>query len=459
MFRGTKPDPSAKKVSNMKIKKNILLIAGLLVFVVSSSLLLMALQTVAAQPVAVAAPNASNDNRRIAAIFVENRVGPALNDKVAVLEDFLTSRITEKGFSVISREVSINALKTYSSVEISAASATAVTAKVETPAGSKEAAAEVGKATAAQVSVTPGTTSLDRATSDSSSALRLAQNLGADYLLVASITSFGSEKKTDAELKTVNVIYTLRVSYKVLEAAQGGSLIADTVKAVKTIRSTESNQTENSDIINELLDDAATQVAENAGRKQPTIAKPSSPPKQVEIAVSCGMQDLVQMPISIPDVRVLDDGTLYISTNHLGIQVLDATVEIDGFAIGSAPGKFRVRLGPSKMRITREGFTPWERQVNCNEGQKFKVALQMSEAGYDRWMKSTTFLFGLKTAEKLTDGTVKMMEGFAQTLKQSGYRVDTKTDVKANIEAKGKSLFDGAQFNTSLFGKDKDKDK
>jgi len=39
-----------------------------------------------------------------------------------------------------------------------------------------------------------------------------------------------------------------------------------------------------------------------------------------------------------------------------------------------------------------------------------------------------------------------MMEGFAQTLRQSGFRVDSKTDVnvKANIEAKGKSLFDGA---------------
>jgi len=48
--------------------------------------------------------------------------------------------------------------------------------------------------------------------SDSTSALRLAQNLGADYLLVASLASFGSEKKTfeDGGLKTVNVRLKMR---------------------------------------------------------------------------------------------------------------------------------------------------------------------------------------------------------------------------------------------------------
>ena len=41
--------------------------------------------------------------------------GKAFDNKVPVLEDFITSRITEKGFSVISREVVIDSLKNYSS--------------------------------------------------------------------------------------------------------------------------------------------------------------------------------------------------------------------------------------------------------------------------------------------------------------------------------------------------------
>jgi hypothetical protein len=390
---------------------------------------------------------------RKAAIFVENRAGPAFNDKVEVLEDLLTSRITGKGFSVISREDAINALKTYSSVEVTAASGTAVSAKVATPAGQTGVAAEVVKATGAEISATPATIKADQALSDSSSALRLAQNLGADYLLVASITSFGTEKKTyeDAGLKTVNVINTLRVSYKVLDGVQAGSLIADTVKATKTTRFTENSQTEDSALIDDLLDDAATQVAENAGGKQSTIATASVLPNSVEITVSCGMQDLVNLPVSVPDIRVLDDGTVFVSTNRLGIQVLDATVEMDGIAIGSAPGKFKVHPGLSKMKITREGFAPWERTVNCSDGQKFNVALQMSEEGYARWKNNTTFLFGIETGKKLTGGAVDMMGGLAQALRQSGYRVDTRSDVKANIDEKGKSLFDGATLK--LFGK------
>lgn len=438
---------------------------------------------------------------RKVAIFVENRVGPAMNDKVAVLEDFLTSRITEKGFSVISREDAINALKRYTTVGVEASSqkgininanhesensaavaesaqakvteAGAAHGKVESSSkppksasaelvasgaaqiaatgsavdkssGNASASVDLAKSDSAKIAITPETTRLDQALSDNSSALRLAQNLGADYLLVASITSFGTEKRTDNELKTVNVINTLRVSYKVLEAVQGGSLIGDTVKVSKTTRFTENSQTENSGIIDDLLDEAATQVAENAGRKQSTIAAAAVQPKLVDITVSCGMQDLAQLPVSVPDIRVLDNGTLIVSTNHLSIQVLDATVEMDGIAVGSAPGQFKVRSGLSKMRITREGFTPWERTVNCSEGQKFNVALQMSEAGYARWKDNTLFLFGLETGKKLTDATVTVMQGFAQTLRQSGYRVDTKTDIKADIQTKGKSLFDGA---------------
>ena len=362
---------------------------------------------------------------RKAAIFVENRAVAALNDKVPVLEDFLTSRVTEKGLSVISREVAINALKTYANAEIAV-----TTAK-------------------AQISATPGVNKLDQLLSDNTSALRLAQDLGADYLLVASISSLGTEKKTfkGDGIETMNVTHTLRVSYKLLEAVQGGSLIGDTVKATKTIRFTENNQTEDSDLVNGLLEDAATQVAASVGRKRDVIAEPALSRGLVEITVACCMQDLVQLPVSVPDIRVLDDGTLTVTTNHLAIQVVDATVEVNGTAIGSAPGKFKVSPGLNKMKISREGFKDWERTVNFSDGQKFNVALQMSDAGYARWKDNTTFLFGLKTGEKMTDAVVKVAEGFAQTLRQSGYRVDTRTDVKANIEAKGKSLFDGVTIN------------
>jgi hypothetical protein len=380
------------------------------------------------------------------AIFVENRAGAQLNDKVAVLEDLLTSRVSEKGLSVISREVAINALKSYPVTEVATSAPKGTSVKAEGPGGAAEAATVAAGAGQAKISARPGVNKLDNLLAENTSALRLAQNLGADYLLVASIASLGAEKKSfkDGAFETVNITHTLRVSYKLLDAVQGGSLIGATVKATKTIRFTENSATEDSDLVNGLLDDAATQVAASLGRKRETVPEPTPGRALVEITVACGMQDLVQMPVSIPDIRVLDDGTLMVTTNRLGIQVLDATVEINGTAVGSAPGKFKVPPGLNKLKITREGFKDWERTVNLSQGQKFNVALQMSEAGYARWKDTTTFMFGLETGRKLTDGVVKMMEGFAQTLRQSGYRVDTRTDVKANIQSQGKSLFDGA---------------
>lgn len=408
---------------------------------------------------ASAAQNASPPGAptvRKAAIFVENRAGVALNDKVAVLEDFLTSRVTGKGFSIISREVTVEAMKRITLV-------TEVDRSRQISGGN----AKTSETLKEKDYVISAPSELDRKLSDHSTALRLAQNLGADYLLVASIASFGTETRTftDGDFKTKNVIHTLRVSYKVLEGVQGGSVIAETVTRTKTTRFTENSQTENSDIVNGLLEEASTLVAGDVAKKVYSLPPPAAGPALVEITVSCGMQDLVQF--SLPDVRVLDNGTLVVTTNRLAMQVLNATVEVDGISIGNAPGKFKVRPGLSKMKITREGFKPYERTVNFSEGQTFdNVALQMSEAGYARfkdnvalWKDQIAFLFALKTGEKLTDGTVKMMEGFAQTLRQSGYRVDARTDSKVNIEHKGKSLFDGAQFTTSLFGNDKEKDK
>ena len=50
--------------------------------------------------------------------------------------------------------------------------------------------------------------------------------MGADYIIVTAITSFGTEKKSfkGYGVETVNIITNLRASYKILEGVQGGNL-------------------------------------------------------------------------------------------------------------------------------------------------------------------------------------------------------------------------------------------
>ena len=349
---------------------------------------------------------AEQDGRGIrkAAIFVENRAGNDLNNKVSALEDFLTSRITGKGFSILSREVLINSLRNY-------------------PPESGDGEGE------------PSAAKLDKLLSNNTSVLRLAQMMDVDYIIAASIASVGTEKKVfrGYGVETVNLVTTLRVSYKILEAVYGGTLVADTVKVSNTMRSTESSHTESSDMINELLDNASVMIAESLMQKQ--LAQTPQKADLAEITISCGMQDLAQLPTSVPDIRLTEKQKIVIENNNPEVQALDVTVELNGTVIGSAPGLFKASPGLNKIRLSREGFKDWERTINITNGQSLKVALQMTDAGYKRWKDNTDFLYLLKKDEKLTEAEVERIKGLAQMFRQSGFKVDIKEDIKGKTKS------------------------
>ena len=426
---------------------------------------------------------------RKVAIIVENRAGAQLNDKVAVFEDLLSSRIAGKGYSVISRDVTLNALKTYPSVGVAASSQSAVNAnavnashthattattahekleqatvqhtkendsdfgsytndfeasQVDTSKyhggqtnvshefGHGSASVELAQSDSAKFAVTPDPTRLDQALSDSTSALRLAQNLGADFILIPSLTTYGTERKayTGDGISTVNVTHTLRVSCKIVEAGAGGAIKGDMATATKTIRQSGNLSVDSSEVINELLDDAAGQLADalvkNAGSLPTEVAKAS----MVNFSIVCSMTDIKDQPITVPDVQVTADKRVVKTNAPIEVQPLDVTVELDGIAIGSAPGTFQAFPGLHKLRLSREGFKDWERTVNIYAGQKLRVALQMIDEGFARWQENMAFLQLLQDDRKLTDAEAKKIEGIAKFWSESHYRVDTKENVK-----------------------------
>jgi len=345
------------------------------------------------------------DVQRKIAIIVQNRGAAALNDKVPVLEDLVSSRVAGKGFSVISRDDVTRSLKDYST--------------------GKDPNGELG--------------ALDRSLEDNSSALRLAQNLGADYILVPSIVSLGTEKKNYSGngINTLNITHRLRVTYKIVEAGQGGAVRGGAFTSEKTIRQTPDLQTDSSDVINELLDDAAEQLADAIVQNAPSLPAEAAKAAMVNFNVSCSMTDPRQQPILISALGITADNHVVLTNQPIAVQAMDVTVELDGVALGSAPGSFQGRPGLHKIHLSREGFDPWERTINIYDGQNLRVALQMSNAGYARWADTTAFLATLDANRKLTDAEVKRIEGIAEFFKNSHYRVDT----KENIHVTYKSLF------------------
>jgi len=157
-----------------------------------------------------------------AAILVENRAGNDMADKVSVLEDKLNSSLAGKGFSIMSR---------------------AAVARAETALSNAGAQAETLDTTSQQL----GT---------------MAHDIGADFIIYVSISSFGNEKKsyTGNGITTDNYTYMLRVAYRLIEAGEGGAITGGTAIASKMIRQTSGLQTDTTELINQLLDDAASQV-------------------------------------------------------------------------------------------------------------------------------------------------------------------------------------------------------
>ena len=422
------------------------------------------------------------------AIIVENRAGAQFNDKVAVLEDLLGSRIAGKGYSIISRGVTVNALKSYDTAGVAVTSQTALNASAgsasannaaasitgqgdstqtaalgataandygtnsaaldlarkdsaqiaasqasaDSASGHSSAALDLTRSGSAQVAVTPETTRLDQALSDNTSALRLAQNLGADFILIPAITTYGTKKSTfnGDGVSTINVTHTLRVSYKIAEAGTGGEIKGGMVTAVRTIRQSSSLQVDDTDVINELLDDAADQLADTLAQNANSLPATVAKDKMVSFKIACSMTDPRQQPILVSALGISADDHVIVTNQPIAVQPLDVTVELDGVAIGSAPGAFQAYPGLHKLRLSREGFDAWERTVNIYDGQTLRVALQMSAAGYARWADATAFLATLDNQHKLTDAEAEKIRGLAKFYSESHYRVDTKENVQ-----------------------------
>ena len=156
---------------------------------------------------------------RKAALLVENRAGEQYKKQAMLLEDLLLSRAAGQGLTLLSRQVVTDAI------------------------------AKEGQGA-----------NLDQLLSERTSALRLSQNLGVDFVLFAALSSVGKDSRNfnDGNLNVKSEVHTMRVTYKLIEAGEGGALAGDTIKVSRSMRGTQTAGQESTEIFNELIDDAVT---------------------------------------------------------------------------------------------------------------------------------------------------------------------------------------------------------
>lgn len=293
---------------------------------------------------AFAIPGFSAENRSDApplraAIFVQNRAGTEFTDKLDMLNDLLTTRLTEKGFSVIDRSIVLAKFREARDLEPA----------LQRDISALEKAAGGGN----------GSGGIENSLSGAS-ALRIAQMIGADYLVIASLNSFGHETRTFQGEGTgygtgnKSSTYTLRIALKVLEGNSGGTVYGDLVSVAERVAVVERLNVESTEIVNKLLDAGSVKVAENIGDK---IQK-------------------------IRDVKVKAVAVVEFSVKS---NVDGATVELDGAVIGSTPGRFVAAPGLHQMRISKQWLTTWDRTINIYANQLLNVTLELSAEGIQRY--------------------------------------------------------------------------
>lgn len=348
-----------------------------------------------AQPAATPAKPSSY----VAAVVVSNRAGPDFDEKASALDDLLSARLADLGFQLISRETVTGGLRSYA------------------PGAATDQASAAASASA------------EAAFIDQSSAVRLAQNLGADYLLHATLVSYAKTERTVTAYGNTlnNYDYTLRVAYKILDAQNGGALTGDVVTATHTEQASASSSASVGGVFENLLNQASEKITASLRVRRDTgriaAAKPAA--KQVTITLNVEAADLY-----IPDVRINAENVVTVGESKFKVTPLNATVEVDGVAVGTAPGKITLRPGFSRLRLSREGFASWERTISASEGQTLNIALTMTPEGLARFRESTAFLNELKNNAKLTDAEVKVLEGQAKSLENSFFKVDTKENFR-----------------------------
>lgn len=311
-----------------------------------------------------------------AAIFVANHAGKGFDDLLDTLRDLITNRLTEKGFSIVDK------------------------AEVVKPMAESKEDSEQAKAVKRQLA--DFNVALQKREEDflagikddmdGASALRLAQQMGADYVLVATVTSFGKATKKATVLgQSVDVSeFTLRVGLKLLEGVAGGSVYGDVVKVSAKVDNT--IEGENSEMVNGLLDDAATKIAENVEKRIRT--RP------------------------IPAAEKVSDAALRIACN-----VENADVMVDGAVVGSAGQKLNVKPGLHAVVIRREWFRDWKRTVNVQPGMVLDVQLELSELGMKKYQEIKTFELTSKRYEVLTDAEKAAIADRTKVTAAEAYRI------------------------------------
>lgn len=312
-----------------------------------------------------------------ASVFVKNLLPEEYAGKTAVLKSLLVSRLSSEGFNIVDKDDVVTAINNLKKGKESKADKKLLEQFLEFSDG-------ISGTTVAKYAVfkdMQGNDSKKYDIFDEASILRLSQMLNCEYFIVSDLVSFNKNSKSfkGYGVKQNIVEYVLRVSIKLSDAVNdGGSIYGDTVVVTEKISQSDSLQQNMGDMMDSMLNEASVKISENILNELKKLKKPLPITDNVEFSV-------------VSDV-------------------LGAVVELDGAVLGSSPGKFKVKPGLHKIRVTKPRYVDWERQINVFPQQVLNVSMVKSSQGVDADRKEVDLALDekervsdIENKDKLTD--------------------------------------------------------
>jgi len=251
------------------------------------------------------------------------------------------------------------------------------------------------------------------------STVRVAQMLGCDYIMLVSIVGASHTSRTAGDKQVT--IFTLRMTTKVNEAAQGSSVYGSNWTNKLPVPGQYTAGADELNYYNDLIDQWSTATGQEIASKVQTWrrAEPADT-ALVEFRVSTTVDELVQgleSGVRAPN-ELLDEMRRLVG---------GVTVEIDGATVGSSPGTFKASPGLHQMRITRQWMQPWQQTVNIQPGATFRVALELSDAGLQRYRS----LEGFRAAVAI---------GYAEAAMRKGIKINFDTAAWRDVGNRGSEI-------------------
>ena len=251
------------------------------------------------------------------------------------------------------------------------------------------------------------------------STVRVAQMLGCDYIMLVSIIGASHTARTAGDRQVT--VFTLRMSTKVNEAAQGSSVYGSNWTNKLPVPGQDTDGGDALNYYNDLFDQWATATGEEIAQKAPTWRR--------DLAVDTTMVEFsVSTTVDEFSIQGLESGVR--ASNEL----FDEMRRLAGGDGGDrrcdgrlVPGTFKATPGLHQMRVTRQWMQPWQQTVNIQPGATFRVALELSDAGLQRYRS----LEGFRAAVAI---------GYAEAVMRKGIKVNFDTAAWRDVGNRGDAI-------------------